>query len=174
MDPEYNESNRHAPEVHSEQGALMKCGELGAYIGRAVRFAAFRDVSAFPHGISLSDTIVMLCLEADTTPGPEVDSLFRTLGYALPLAVKVYGPAASALFGRMVEYFDAERPLLHVMTGQCPDDNLTDALKDFLSATWPTEGRFDDWQAYLIVTFGDTAYCEHVEKVARSLVDRRS
>jgi hypothetical protein len=101
-----------------------------------------------------------------------VTGFFRRVALALPLAVKLYGPASDELLGRMLEHFDAERPLLHIMTGTCYAQDVKEAVEDFLAATWPEEERFDDWRSYSIVVFGDVQFCDDVIGVARRIVSR--
>ena len=148
----------------------MRWQEVGTYLERIVRVASLRTAAEFPNDLSLGGSLLMLCFEKEVPHDSETLRLFRRVASALPLAIKVYGPEASALFGRLVEHLDTERPLLHIMTGECYGRDVREALEDFLRATWPSEERFDDWRSYAIVAVGDLEFCNRVTEAARTLV----
>ena len=148
----------------------MQWEEVGAYLGRVVRVAGLRATSSFPSDVDAADTVLMLCFQYRLSCEAHATDLFRRIGLALPLAVKVHGPEAAALFGRLVEHFDAERPLLHIMTGLCHGSDAREAVEEFLGATWPSEERFDDWRSYSILIFGDVEFHDGVTRVVRAVV----
>jgi len=150
----------------------MQWEEIGAYLGRVVRVAHLRTASCYPSDVDAMDTVLMLCFQSRFTCESHITDLFRRIGLSLPLAVKLYGPEASALFGRLVEHFDAERPLLHIMTGLCHGDDAREAVEEFLTATWPSEERFDDWRSCSVIIFGDQEFSGGLTGIVRALVAR--
>ena len=153
----------------------MQWEEIGSYLDRSVRIRGLRlpaEVPGDSGDLNLMDSELMLCFQHELPDGDEETTLFRRIGLALPLAVKIYGPGSAELFGRMVEHFDAERPLLHIMTGRCYGRDVGEAVEDFFGATWPSEERFDDWRSYSILVFGDVQFCDKVIDIARSVVCR--
>ncbi len=78
------------------------------------------------------------------------------------------GTEAEALFGCLLTALSVPASPLPMMT-RFSEGELAEAVDEFLSATWPPEERWDEWQGYVLVNVGGPVGV--VEAAARPLLD---
>jgi hypothetical protein len=125
----------------------------GTYLGRLINVVSATDPLAFS---AMSDSTLLLWLGRE--PSQETrSSLVGSIASADPLAVCIGGAGAAALFWDLLVFLSEEASPRPMMTSICEDD-LGEAVAQFLQGTWPYEERMDSWNAYRVVCVG--ADCE--------------
>ena len=138
---------------------MNKWETVGTYLGRIVRaiqLAPMYSESSFNADASLSTSLVLICIDSKF-PVIDLDLLLEELVKHAPLAVVLAGKGAEEAFDYLLDLL-ARRPIeVPVMTKLCLERNFSEVASDFLSATWPAQGRFDEWESYSVVALGGDA-----------------
>ena len=139
---------------------LLKNDET--YLGRFINFVS-GDPSALP---AMCDSTLLLWLGKE--PSQETrSSLVGSIVNADPLAVCIGGAGAAVLFEDLLRFLSKEETPRPMMTKLCEAD-LSEAVADFLQATWPYEERMDSWKAYRVACVD--ADCEAVRSTVAATI----
>jgi hypothetical protein len=98
--------------------------------------------------------------------GAAVDALVR----ARPLAL-LLGLDAARVFDHLLLSLSLRPDAPHIMTSTC-DGTIEDCIATLLTATWPSDERFDDWKFYRIIPLGRDGFTAQVSAVIESLCRR--
>lgn len=128
---------------------------IGTYLERTVRatIMSLGDDSSFSDDKSLLNSIALIYIESIHCD-VKVNRLIESLVIQAPLAIVLAGEAADETFDYLLNILDRYPTEKHVMTKLCTQIDLSEILMDFLSATWPSEDRFDEWRDYSLIVIG--------------------
>jgi hypothetical protein len=126
---------------------------IGSYLGRRVKIAAIiSDETVFSNkDISSSILLVYFCSISNSV---SIEALLEKLISIEPMAIAFAGESAENVFSSALHFLSYHQTKSHIMTKLCAPNEFPELAEDFLSATWPAEERFDEWDSYSIVLVG--------------------
>jgi len=133
---------------------------IGNYLGREVEIKYQENFYDWSHE-SLRNSVVLLYLGFNIEISmKDLECVVKKSIHSAPLAIALAGNKKDLFFDLLLKRLSEIRTIHHIMSKKCNETNIKDILEDFLIATWPSEGSFDDWNKYSIIFFGDkTDYC---------------
>jgi hypothetical protein len=123
------------------------------HLGRRVYLGGWSSLEN-EENISLIDSTVLLWLGESGLPGRNERQLVGALLARSPLAVLVGGGGAERVFDCALTMLDENTSFRVPMTG-FSEESIANCVEEFLHATWPFEGYFEDWRRYLILALAD-------------------
>ena len=69
-----------------------------------------------------------------------------------PLVVFVGGPGSGRVFDLLLRALATSSSTSGQIMTRHSEGSLEECLEELLQGTWPSEGRFDDWTRYLVVS----------------------
>ncbi len=137
--------------------------EMGMYLGRQVLLQGAAILSDIEVS-DLSSAVVMLWISDDLWKTEDFLEAIRGLINGKPLGISVGGKRVDKSFSLLLETLSTpSNSTSHIMTGVIGDVSLSEAVSNFLIATYPDDLRFDDWQEYQIIAIGDKALQEQMQ-----------
>lgn len=123
---------------------------LGTYLGREVWSV---DINRFVdlRGFDLHGMLLLVHTGLNPVSHNETSELVSEIVDRRPLAVFVIGPEAESVFDHLLQALDTPTLPLPVMTN-FSTATISEAVDDFISATWPAESCWDMWQGYFLVS----------------------
>lgn len=152
----------------------MKRCRVGTYLGRFIEYSEISTFNDLPQGLSFLDATLLIDVEVPFSSEDEEHAFFRRLGSASPLAVLVAGVNAARVWSRLVDFWELERPILHIMTAYTDTRDVIEAVRQLFWATWPNEERWDDWRSCLVLLVGDDSRRKPLLDAVASLADKSS
>ncbi len=127
----------------------MSRQRLGDYVGRPVWLIEPESTDDLNRG--LSSCVSFFWLPSETMELEDIADITKIIVRATPLAAYVCGPVSERIFDSLLESSGANSP--HIMS-RYSTEKLEDTLEEFFASTWPSEDRFDQWEEYAVVAFG--------------------
>lgn len=125
---------------------------IGTYLGRPVWCAAV-DRAADLSGLGVEGNLALLHTGDRRLVSKEREELANQIIQSRPLAMFFTGADAAVMFDVLLRALDAPTDPIPMMTNfSC--GGLAEAVDEFLTATWPPDERWDEWQGYLLVEIG--------------------
>ena len=131
--------------------------DIGQFMSRRVSVAFFASILDVEVDGSLSSSLVLLHLGGASGGAAELRRALRMVIHSSPLGITVSGAGASEAFRLLLEELENASTLRHVMTKVSTENGFLEAAEDLLTATWPAEECFNEWQAYSFLFVGEDA-----------------
>jgi len=135
------------------------------YLNRPVRTAEVSSNDVSVDDADLSRSLLLLVLRMPNDP-ESIVGLERFLARVVmkePLAIALFGHGARTAFDVLIRKLSRTRTTRHIMTKIIEGVALDAAIRDFLSATWPSTDRFDEWDDYAILTIAPARKGGHLD-----------
>jgi hypothetical protein len=144
---------------------------LGRFTERDIRLSFLDSVWDVEADSSLTGSLVLLHLRGEWGNVDGLRQAIRKLCEVTPLVVTVSGANASTAFVVLLDELQQALPRVQVMTKSSAGESFREVVEDLLTATWPSEERFDDWSNYSILVVGkNTAAREEMLDDVRSVL----
>lgn len=150
---------------------MMNWINIGTFLGRAVKTSAITSgtTARLSYDIYPSLVLVYIC---SILKDKGVESLLENLIKLEPMAIVLAGVNADLAFDYLLHTLSCYPTKKHIMTKLCESQEISEVAEDFLSATWPAEERFDEWNAYSILVVGcDDLRCFDLTVELQKLID---
>jgi hypothetical protein len=134
---------------------MMNLKEVGTYLDRRIMLqeaGSLKELTA----TDLSSAVVLMWIADRSWDAEELRRAIEEMSDGKPLSLVVSGERADESFSLLLETLSYLPPAsYHIMTGSIENTDMSEAVSEFLIATYPEELRFDDWQEYRVVAVGN-------------------
>jgi hypothetical protein len=138
---------------------------LGKYLDRKVVLASPESMGT----VDLSNSVVLVPVDEFSNALHARHAITQALEKEC-LAIFVCGLDAEQAFDFLIRKQSELHPTRHTMTRSFVGRTL-DCVGDFLTATWPSEDRFEEWSSYTIVVPHSSALKEPLVQSIRGFLD---
>ena len=113
---------------------------IGSYLGRSVKASVLTTNSPekFCYDVSYSMVLIYTCTYFETKG---IEFLLEKLIKLEPMAIVFAGVNAEEMFDHALRFLSCYPSKNHIMTKLCNQNEFSEVVEDFLSATWPAEER---------------------------------
>jgi hypothetical protein len=131
----------------------MKLEQFGTYLDRPVFIRQTEEFEDLVN-VDISNSVTLVWF---VEQGLESDQLIAGLDALMrnnPLSITIGGEESDGIFSLLLDLLSRFQSLNHIMTAHSFESVISDAIKVFLSSTWPAEERFDEWEGYHVILVG--------------------